>query len=134
MLCYNWVDDMSVNVKGIDDHNKDLIGIMNVIYYSLENGTNHLVVPEICFEIMNKAWNHFTREEDLMKSFNYPEYEQHKKEHISFLAEVVDLYDKYRFCTSGDDVGMELSDFLDTWIALHIMNSDKKFGQFMQRN
>ncbi|MBF0564895.1 MAG: hemerythrin family protein [Nitrospirae bacterium] len=134
MIYVEWRDNMSVGNTEMDEHNKKFIGMINKIHDSLSRGNAPLVIPEILLELRNYAGYHFDFEETLMKSGNYPEYQRHNQEHITFISEVVDMYYKYYFCPCGDDLGYEVLNFLNEWFTKHITGTDKKLAQFLGRN
>jgi hemerythrin len=71
---------------------------------------------------------HFTKEEELMQKFEYPEYMKHKAEHEFFVKKVLEIDAKYR---KGQLVlSFEITDFLKNWFKNHILVSDKNYTTF----
>ena len=69
---------------------------------------------------------HFKNEERIMQQHNYIHLVEHQAEHNKFVAQVEDLYEKYK---SGSlAITISLINFLKTWLVDHIQGSDKKFG------
>ncbi len=76
-----WDDKYSVGISIIDNEHKKLIGIMNKAIVLEQNSSNPKEITEVLNEMNKYAQTHFATEETYMVKFNYPDYEQHRKEH-----------------------------------------------------
>jgi hemerythrin len=72
---------------------------------------------------------HFAVEESLMRIFNYPDYEAHKKHHEELTSQVVELQRKV--AAHEEAISMEVLHFLRHWLTYHILGDDKKYGPFL---
>ncbi len=70
---------------------------------------------------------HFTFENKLMKMVGYPAYEQHKKQHASFIERINIVV---RDIQAGDASVEELVFFIGHWLLGHVLFADKEFGDF----
>lgn len=75
---------------------------------------------------------HFTTEEFYFKQFNYPETEEHIKEHKSFILKIQELRTQ-----AGENAGkfiFSLISYLQEWITKHICEVDKKYVSCFKKN
>jgi hemerythrin len=72
---------------------------------------------------------HFENEEDVMHDAGYPDFESHRVEHLTLLAEYAELLrelDK----KGVECLDAETLDSLKTWLIYHVANEDIRFGEF----
>ena len=55
----------------------------------------------------------------------------HKTEHVKFVQAVGDF--KKKFDTGSAAVSVEIMNFLRDWLTTHIMKTDKKLGQALNK-
>jgi hemerythrin len=126
MAYINWSDDLSVSVFTIDNQHKKLVGLINEFYESIKNGSSKDNVSKLIKGMKNYTHEHFGFEEKYMRQCNYPDYENHKKEHELFISKVEDLETKLN---SGKIVlSFEVTSFLKDWLKNHIQVEDKKYS------
>lgn len=78
---------------------------------------------EILFESLEAdIAKHFKAEEDAMKEVHYSGYEAHCQKHHDLQKQVSDLWAQHR--DGGDDMMAKMIDFIDDWLAQHILNVD----------
>lgn len=124
-----WSDALSTGVKKFDDEHKNLVNILNRLYDSMHEGKSNYVLEKILNELVEYTVFHFGSEEEDMMKYEFPGYDEHKAEHEKLVQEVNDFIEKYK---SGRSlISFELLDFLKTWVAEHIVQTDKKYGDFL---
>jgi len=76
---------------------------------------------------------HFNNEESIQRLRNYPGYENHKKEHESFVARLKLL--KQEISTEGVALHhlMETNNLLLKWLIHHISTVDVQLGVFLKK-
>ena len=123
-----WDDQLSVGLTIFDDQHKNLIKIINTLYQSIESGDDSETQEKILGDLILYTVTHFTEEEKYFAQFNYPDKEQHKKEHDGF-CKVIKEYSKDYY--SGKQLkNIDILKFLVGWLKNHIINSDKKYSNF----
>ena len=124
----------SVGIDKIDNQHKQLIEIINQLYYSRGNKP-HAVLGETIQKLIEYTKTHFIDEEQIMRENSYPDYQAHKKRHEAFIEEVKkfniefnkiddDLLENYSLVT-------EVLFFLKSWLCGHILVVDKEYGPFL---
>ena len=120
-----WDDKYSVGISIIDNEHKKLIGIMNKAIAARQHSNNSEEIIEIINEMNKYALTHFADEEAYMVQFNYPDYEQHRKEHQGFSIETMAFLDS---ATKGDcQLACEILEHLKNWIVHHVQGTDRKY-------
>ncbi|MDR1317034.1 MAG: bacteriohemerythrin [Spirochaetales bacterium] len=123
-----WDDSFSVGVPLIDEQHKELVRMTNVLFEGCERGGTGLVsFMQTIQSATNYAKIHFATEEKYMVLVSYPDYEPHKREHESFVAEVLR---QVRLFEQNKTQPMDFALFLKNWLLNHIAVSDKKFSPF----
>ena len=124
----HWDDSLSVGIEEIDQQHKILVELINRLYTAIVTNTSDQEIHKILNELVQYTVIHFSVEESLMRIFNYPHYDTHKKHHEDLTKQVVDIQEKV---VSGEKkVDLELLNFLRAWLTKHIMGEDKLYTSF----
>lgn len=132
MALINWSDNLSVNIKGLDNQHKKLVSIINELHDAMKKGESSKVLTKILFEMAAYTKTHFKSEEELFDKFNYPDKIKHKKEHDMFVQKVDDFMTEYK--SGKTNLSFELMNFLTKWLMNHIQVSDKAYSGFLNNN
>jgi len=128
MPLIQWSDRISVNVNEIDQQHKKLISLLNELHDSMKAGLGQKMLEKTLTELTTYTQTHFQTEEKYMQKFNYPEFEQHKKEHDKFVEKVKKSYEDIK--SNRISLTITILKFLSDWITNHIQGTDKKYSQF----
>lgn len=131
MPLMRWKDDYSVGVKKIDDEHKELIGMINKIYDSIENMREAELLPELVADMRKYAMHHFASEEMLMKHYQYPEFEAHRKMHNDFMVFAASADSALASGTKSPLNPNNVFKYLANWLLEHILKTDKELGVFL---
>lgn len=130
MKFVQWIaDKYSVKIQKIDEQHQTLIGIINEVFEAKTNNLSKAVIAGILERMTEYAGTHFKYEEDLMKENGYPELEQHRMEHQFFITSVGEFNRDFKL--NEDSLTGEMLDFLKNWLIKHIMETDQKYGPFL---
>jgi hemerythrin len=125
-----WKNEYNVAVKKFNDAHKELFSYLNNLHQGVVAGLGITNMTYILKGLLDYTTNHFRDEERLMKKYNYPEYESHKKEHDALLAKVSEYYTEFQ--QGHTSFSFELLSFLDKWITNHILHTDMKYKPFFK--
>ena len=128
MPLMSWNSNYSVKVDVFDNHHKKLVGLINQLHDSMNEGKGKEALALVLNELIKYADYHFTAEEDLMKKHKYPEFAKHRTEHSSFANKVKEI--QRNFEREDKYAAIEAFTFLKDWLLNHILNSDKKYSTF----
>jgi hemerythrin len=123
-----WNDDLSVNIKLVDEQHMRLIEMLNKTWGIVQERQGPESLAPILTDLLDYTNHHFGTEEGLFRVHHYSRYLEHKKEHEDMTARVQEM--SLRLQRRSLDAA-NLLEFLKTWLNDHIMGSDKKFGPFL---
>jgi hemerythrin-like metal-binding protein len=126
MAIIRWEQNFSVGVEELDNHHKQLISMINELYFAMSNDRGQQVVESIIKDMLDYAKMHFKVEEGLMKKCEYLGSLQHYREHEKFVAKAQDMAQRSE---EGEFVlSFEVIQFLSDWLRNHILETDKKYA------
>ncbi|MFA6400256.1 MAG: bacteriohemerythrin [Salinivirgaceae bacterium] len=132
MAFMTWNQTLSVKIKTIDDQHIKLIEMINDFYDNVKNRSNNDNISALITGMKKYILTHFYTEEKYMVEFNYPNYEEHKKEHDLFISKLSAVEEKFN---SGKVVvSFEITGFLKDWLKNHIQVTDKQYSDFFIKN
>jgi len=125
-----WKDDYSVGIATIDDDHKKLLGLINQLQAAAHYKTDEEIVENVLNQLVEYTKYHFSREEEMMKKCDYPDFEDHKKQHDEMIQQVSHYINEYRVDKTRtiEDVAV----YLKTWLVNHINGSDQKYTPFLK--
>ena len=125
-----WSNNLNIGVKEIDDQHLAFISLVNELLEAMKNGKSKEVKGKILDKLIEYAFYHFTKEERILAKYNYPEIEQHKKEHEAF----VDKLMKFQSDLNANKLTLtfEMIKFMNNWWLNHIRISDKKYQPYLE--
>ncbi len=127
-----WNEKLSVGIEEIDEQHKVLVKLLNDLYGAIIQKNDAVVIDNILAELVQYTVVHFAVEESLMRIFDYPQYDEHRKHHLALTTQVLDIQKKVK--AREETVSMDLLNFLRSWLTNHIMIEDKHYGPyFLQR-
>ena len=124
-----WQDAFSVGSELIDNQHKELVMMTNELFRNSESFSGVAAFLRTIQKAVNYAKIHFATEETFMEKTNYPEYELHKAEHKSFVAEVLTQIKAFE---EGRCAPLSFALFLKKWLLNHIAVSDKKYSPYLK--
>jgi hemerythrin-like metal-binding protein len=131
-LKIRWTGDLDVGISVIDSQHKEFIDRVNSLFASIVMGEGRKETLREMKFLRDYAVHHFGTEETIMERHQYPSLQSHKGEHASFLRNLIALRDDLQ---SEDDISsahvVRVNAKVVAWIVGHIMQSDRKFGEFL---
>jgi len=131
---FTWKKEYETGIEKIDSQHKSMFDLINNLYHECVIKENEEIVQETIIELKLYSIFHFSVEEKLFKKYEYNEadYEEHMKEHETFLNKVAELLADSS--SSQYELGYRLIEFLKSWIVNHIFEIDMKFISFLKKN
>jgi hemerythrin len=130
MTVIKWSNKYSVGIASIDAQHKQLIDMINSLNSAMAKGEANMMISEILSELSEYTRYHFRYEEELFESFDYPQTASHKKKHAQLIDQVSSLKERFESDQTGS-IGLEIIQFLKSWLTQHIMKSDKDYADFL---
>jgi hemerythrin-like metal-binding protein len=124
-----WYDKLSVGIQEIDEQHMAFIQLLNELLTAMNEGKSKEIKGKILDNLVEYAFYHFTKEERLMKQYNYPYLAEHKKEHEEFVNKLIEF--RKAFLENSLCLTSEMVNFMNKWWLTHIRISDKKYEPYL---
>ena len=124
-----WTDAISIHVARMDKHHMKLIEIANAIIENLPRGGNLKSLASVFDALVDYARYHFDAEEELMASYGYPGFEEHRRKHLELLRQVAEYRDRIIPGKVPDQSAFQA--FFESWLLRHIREDDHLYGVFL---
>ena len=124
-----WTEELSVGIQEIDEQHKVLVGLVNEMHQAIHEHHGSETAKRILDRLGEYTRIHFAVEESLMRLFEYPDYEAHKKQHEELIGQLIQY--QARVASGTTKISFELLHFLKLWLAEHILASDKEYAPHM---
>jgi len=125
-----WSQNLSIGVEAMDEQHKRLLELLNQLHDSLETGDNHETLAGVLDGLAQYTQVHFSAEEELMSQHGYPDLPAHREQHQKLTAHLLWLTGRFR---GGEaDLAREALRFVKRWLCIHIVGSDKQYGNFLK--
>ena len=128
-----WSDRLSVGIKEVDDDHKQLISLVNRLHRTMKDGGDATALGAILTEAAEYTQVHFSREEAMMRRYDYPGLADQQEEHRRMVHQLSALATQF---SNGDfPVAMDIMAFAKVWLTKHILGTDMKLKPFFaQKN
>jgi len=131
MALYEFTEELSVGITGMDNHHRKLFDIMNKLHEAMKGGKSEEVLIGIIKEMSDYTRYHFDEEEALMASVNYVGLPAQKAAHKAFIAKI----DEFKDQAEGGMaifVVTKLASTAADWLKKHIMVMDKQYTEALK--
>ncbi|MCF6179997.1 MAG: hemerythrin family protein, partial [Geopsychrobacter sp.] len=133
MHVFCWDQNFETGLPEVDKQHRQLVDIVNQFGDLLaQNKLKSGDLTELFSKLITYTERHFQEEEKLMVShaIDKRHRDRHIKEHEDFLQEIVFMQKEINFLQqeqglNDDDPGQTLFEFLNNWLAYHLLGSDK---------
>lgn len=128
---YEMKEEYLTGIPFIDEEHTKLFEIADEAYELLTNQfipDKYDYILEVVNQLRDYAHYHFEHEEEYMESIDYKRIFSQKVSHRDFI-EKLDSYDATKIDENQKDTMLELVQFLNDWLVLHIQKSDTLIGQ-----
>lgn len=132
MSFVSWSDELSVGIDEIDNQHKQFIDMINELHLAMKSGKSAVVLPAILTKLSDYAVFHFSHEEKVLQSYNFPELLTHKMIHDKFTKEIKKLFED--LASKKTLLSIDIMNSLKDWLVQHIMGQDKKYSEFIKKH
>jgi hemerythrin-like metal-binding protein len=116
----------------MDSQHTVLFGMLNDLHDAMLKGQAQKVTGELLGKLVTYTREHFTAEEGLMASANYPGLAEHRVKHRELLEKVDDF--AARYARGESMLNVPLLNFLRDWLTNHIQHEDQKYGPWLNEH
>lgn len=128
MPVFEWDNSVVLGIPTIDEQHKALFVWINSLNEAIERGEGAEAVGEIIWNLITYVTEHFSAEERLMLSCNYPGLEEHRAEHDRFVLRLQEIQVQF---IDGHEMSKNILNFLVEWLVTHIKGTDQGYSRFI---
>jgi hemerythrin-like metal-binding protein len=128
MAILEWDESISLHIPSIDAQHKELIGWVNTLNDAVQKGEGARLIEVTLQKLINYVFEHFSAEEQLMLSYNFPGFTGHRQEHDFFVQKLKEIQGGFQ---DSDETSRKTLDFMVDWIVCHIKGTDQTYGRFI---
>lgn len=132
MARMQWDDTLAVGVGLIDDQHRQLIGKLNDLARAVEEHQGPTAVATTLSFLSDYTEFHFREEEGHMAAQGWPGLAEHKVLHEEFRTVLRSMDIDFETDGASEFLAEQVNTFLITWLAKHIQQVDRQFGQYLQ--
>jgi hemerythrin len=131
-MAFAWSNSFEIGNALIDSQHKELVNVTNELLAACAKGDGQKKLLDTVKFLATYAVKHFSDEEKLQQSIDFPGYQAHKKLHDDFKATVTDALKQLE--TQGANVTLvtKITTLVGNWLMGHIKNEDSKIGAHMR--
>lgn len=130
-MAFQWTDDLETGFHRVDSQHRELIDRFNTLIESCKVAKGREGLPELLDFLDNYVRFHFGEEEAMMRSYNYPDMEQHLEQHRIYLNDVAEMKRQFHEQGASTSLLIQLNTSLMNWIVDHIKKLDTKLGHYL---
>ena len=91
MPIVTWRDEYNINVEQLDRQHQEMLEIVNKLHAAVEAREHKSVLRDMLVELAEFTRVHFSTEEELMKEYSFPDFQDHQIQHRLLLQHLNDL-------------------------------------------
>lgn len=132
MSYFEWLPNYNIGVTEIDEQHQRLALIINQLYDAkmLSDHDTRPHLAKIFLDLIDYTKYHFSAEENLMRTHNYPDYERHQQIHHILTQKVIAFYGQFK--ANQAPIDDKLFEFLKSWLLNHVLNTDQKIAEYLK--
>jgi len=125
-----WNEGLALGVPEIDAQHKGFLNLISEVCAALTSYQAASSIEVLVARLEDYTVSHFAEEETVMARHAFPNLEDHRTSHVSFINRVQELRGKV---SNGEHVGLPMLYLLSDWLAFHINQSDREFVNFVRQ-
>ena len=129
MSSFKWGKAHAVYLPAIDAEHRNLFRLAEDLQKSIA-AKDDARVPLLLRGVLSTAEVHFTGEERLMRSMEYPLYSWHRQQHDTLRKRGAEFLKRIE--AGETDAAPRLLDFLSVWFRDHMSLADRMMGAFVR--
>lgn len=131
MAYFSWSEKLDIGIDHMNGEHQIILNTMNrLVDLTQKNGPIE-EIRKVSDELATYAVGHFSREEEYMKSVNYPGTKQHMEIHKKLLERFGKQ--KKEFDEDPQRQSALFFKFLEVWLFSHIQGIDTDYGHHVKR-
>lgn len=129
-MTYNSQDVLSFLIKLKHQHSK-LDKTLSYFKTLIQQADKNAKYLRVFTKLQAETIEHFSSEEQLMADVSYPNFEQHKKNHMEFISALADMHSE--LLTNKDCSLAQLTHYIEQWFEQHNITDDIELEVFLSK-
>jgi len=127
-----WDATLETGDERVDVQHRELVGLFNALHEAIVSGRGKDAAEPILVQLIAYVNSHFEAERQLMIAARYPSalLVPHVEQHTELARKTEELAAEYR--AGRVATALPLANFLSSWLASHIRESDRAFAQHVR--
>lgn len=122
-MMFDWQPDYSVGFAEIDALHRQVFRTAGELHAAIVAGRPQDTLAQLLAAVVSRTRAHFTAEESLMQSSQYPESARHKGKHEAMGVKLIALQDSRP--------SVEIMQSLKSLLIRHIDEEDRELGRYL---
>lgn len=127
-----WQEGWNINIPDLDEQHIAMANMLNqiadILNQSNKGYKHEQKLDRMLGDFLSLTREHFASEEEQMQKINYPNYADHKKEHLMLQAELAQYILEIKHEQSA--INISTLSALKHWFIAHITGDDKAFANY----
>lgn len=128
-----WHPGLSVGIDLIDEQHKEWFARADRLFEAGKKGQAKEYIGELLEFLDTYTKKHFADEEKYMLEMGYPGYDEQKKAHTAFIAQLAKLRQDYDASGGSISVIINANKMVIDWLTKHISQMDRQIGEFANK-
>ena len=130
MAIIKWKECYETKNACLDSEHRRLVEQINRLFEAMKEHRTEAVMLSIFDELVGYTEQHFKHEEELLETYQYPDLMIHQEQHQKLTREVCAYRSQLE---AGEQLSAgEVMKFLRGWLLGHIVESDLKYGAYLE--
>ncbi|MDT8387350.1 MAG: hemerythrin domain-containing protein [Thiogranum sp.] len=144
---FKWRDEWLLGIPALDNQHRTLADCLSRLVTECTqlhghngNGNGSEIdadgkqeLMKLLEELCARTRAHFSIEEDMMLTANYPRYADHRREHLMLLAELTSTF-AAPIRDGRCNMNPETLRALKSWFIVHVAHSDRQFANWLKKD
>ena len=130
-MALKWTEALSVGYGLIDEQHKELFVRYNSLLDACKEGKGRETIIPVLDFMVEYVTGHFAEEEDFMERFNYPEKDEHVREHKELFKHVNEVHRELLEKGATVAVITSINHTMFNWLLRHVKQTDVKLGRYL---
>ena len=133
-MAIEWNEKLATGNSNIDNQHQELFRRFDTLLAACNQRKGKEEVYNLLLFLGDYVKTHFSMEEALQKSNNYPGYPDHKREHDGFILELQKLEEQLQLEGASFPLVIQTNQTMVSWLIKHINARDKEMALFLRSN
>ncbi|MEJ2071874.1 MAG: bacteriohemerythrin [Reinekea sp.] len=123
-----WSSEYELGIPVIDGQHQRIVEYINRVQecHGLQDRDQ---ISEVLYSLVDYTFSHFAFEEALLEEIEFEDLVEHRAAHEGFVTRVDSMKKRY---DAGEDVVLELTKFLQSWLLEHILSDDASYSEIVK--